>query len=438
MSFIRDAAYSFAARVWMALARGACVVALSRALGPEHYGVYALVLNTYVIAVLVGTVGLEQASTWSSGQDPARIPQLLRNAFWLSGGLGIVAILLFLGAVSLCRGWLFDPASTRLIFESLLFVPFAILNNQLAGLVAGCGWFRYYAKSETLKWTVYLGLSVGLVVTHMMTARTGLLAFYVATICTAGFHCFVLWRRFGRAPNASWRFDHGLARQVLAYGGKVFGVGIVNLLNFRFDLYMVKYFRSPADVGMYSLGMNLAEVLLYSARSVNLVLFSRISADVRRSISLTPAASRALLAAITFASFCILLVKDPAILRIFGENYATCSNVVTLLLPGIMAQSLTLILVGDMLGKQQLGDVLRSAILCFVIMVGLDLVAIPSWGVLGAAAISTLAYASQAIFLLVRHARAHGQQLSRYLLVHRADWEMITGRLRLARQGVGP
>jgi O-antigen/teichoic acid export membrane protein len=435
VSFIRDSAYSLAARAWMALARGACVIALSRALGPADYGVYALVLNTFVIAVMVGTAGLEQASTWSAGKDPGRVPQLLRNAVWLSGGLGAVAVLLFVGVAAVCRGWLFDPTSTRLILGSLVFVPLAILNNQLAGLVVGCGWFRYYAKSETFKWTAYLGLSLLLLATHRLNVASGLLAFYASTVCTGALHGFVLWRRYGRSPMARWRPDLSLARQLLAFGGKAFGVSAVNLLNFRFDLYMVKYFRSPSDVGMYSLGMNLAEVLLYCARSVNLVLFSRISSDERRSTSLTPAATRVLLAGITFAVFCILLVKDPVVLRVFGERYAICSNVVTLLLPGILAQSLSLLLVGDMLGKQQLGTVMRSAVLCFTIMVALDLAAIPLWGVLGAAAISTLAYASQAIYLLVRHSRAHGQQLSRYLLVHRADLQMMQGRLRLARQG---
>jgi hypothetical protein len=63
-------------------------------------------------------------------------------------------------------------------------------------------------------------------------------------------------------------------------------------------------------------------------------------------------------------------------------------------------------------------------------MVGLDLAAIPVWGVLGAALVSTLAYASQAIYLLVQHARAQGQPLSRYLLVSRADLRMMQGRLR--------
>lgn len=436
MGFVRDSAYSLAARVWMALARGACIVALSRALGPADYGVYALVLNTFVIAVLVGSAGLEQASTWSAGRDPSRIPQLLRNTVWLSGLLGGAAILLFHGLAVLCRGWLFDAGATQLIVESLLFVPFAILNNQLAGIVVGCGWFRYYAKSEVLKWTTYLGLSLLLVLLEKLTVRTGLLAFYASTVCTAAVHAVVLGRRYGRGVSARWRLDLGLARQSLAYGGKAFGVGFVNLLNFRFDLYLVKYFWSATEVGMYSLGMNLAEVLLYCARSVNLVLFARVAADGRRSESLTPAATRILLAGITFMVLCILLVKDAVVLRLFGDRYAICSNVVTLLLPGILAQSLTLLLIGDMLGNERMVTVLRSALLCFGIMVGLDLVAIPHWGVLGAAAASSLAYASQTILLLGAHARTYRQQLSRYLLLRRADIDMVRGRLRLARPEV--
>jgi len=435
VSFLRDSAYSMAARIWMAAARGLCIVAISRALGPADYGTYALVLNTFVIAVLAGTMGLEQACTFTASKEPERIAQMVRNAPWLALFLGVAAILMFGPIARLFQGRIFDPQAVRLVWEALIFVPFAILNNQFAGLAAGSGWFRYYAKTETFKWTLYLALSMLLVLLHRLDVRTGLLAFYAAVSVTALIHWKVFAARYRTAGVRPRGLDLVLARQVLAYGMKVFSTSVVNLLNFRFDLYLVKYFRTPGEVGMYSLGMNLAEVLLYGARSVNLVIFSRVSADERRSNHLTPAVSRLLLAGITAAVFVILVVKDAVIMKVFGDRFATCSNVVTLLLPGILAQSLTLLLVGDFLGKQDLGVVLYSGLLCFAVMVGLDLWWIPMWGVLGAAGASAIAYASQTALLLHRHASGQGLGVARYLLAGRDDWNLLRGRLRAARSG---
>lgn len=424
-----------AARVWMAAARGLCIVAISRALGPAEYGTYALVLNTFVIAVLVGTMGLEQACTFTAGKEPDRVPGMVSNAPWLSLVLGVVSIALFAPAARLFQGRIFDPHAVRLVWDSLLFVPFAILNNQFAGLAVGCGWFRYYAKTETFKWTLYLVLSAGLLLLGRLSVRTGLLAFYVAVAATALIHWAVFTARHRGAGARPWAFDLPLALEALRYGARVFSTSVVNLLNFRFDLYLVKFFRTPGEVGAYSLGMNLAEVLLYCARSVNIVLFSRVSADEQRSTRLTPAVSRMLLAGITGAVLVILLVKDPIIVNVFGDSFATCSNVVTLLLPGILAQSLTLLLVGDFLGKKDLGVVLYSGVACFVVMVGLDLWWIPMWGVLGAAAASAIAYASQTALLLHRHAAHQGLGVARYLLAGRDDWHLLRGRMRAARSG---
>jgi Na+-driven multidrug efflux pump len=131
--------------------------------------------------------------------------------------------------------------------------------------------------------------------------------------------------------------------------------------------------------------------------------------------------------------FAILLVKDVAILHVFGDRYVLCSNVVTLLLPGIVAQSLTLLMMGDFLGKRRLSVVLYSALLCFVTMVALDLVVIRHWGILGAAAVSSIAYACQTAVLVSDHARTNGQQLSNYLLMKRNDVDLMLRRLRLGR-----
>jgi hypothetical protein len=78
---------------------------------------------------------------------------------------------------------------------------------------------------------------------------------------------------------------------------------------------------------------------------------------------------------------------------------------------------------------------MRSGLLCFAVMVGLDLLAIPAWGVLGAAAVSSLAYSVQAGHLLLRHSRSTGLSLSGYLLVRRDDLVLVLARLRSLGSG---
>jgi O-antigen/teichoic acid export membrane protein len=131
--------------------------------------------------------------------------------------------------------------------------------------------------------------------------------------------------------------------------------------------------------------------------------------------------SRYVLTTVSGLVFLMLLFKDPVILFALGEKYATCANVVTLMLPGILAQSLTLLFIADLLGKGQLGLVMCSGVLCFVTMVGSDLFWIPRWGIYGAACASTFAYIAQCVYLLRIHSSAHDEQVSRYLRLSRAE-----------------
>ncbi len=428
-SFLRDSSYSLIAKISMALARGFGILAISRALGPEQYGQYAIVLNTYVVMVMVGGLGLEQANTYFVGRTPQACRALLINAGATSLVLGLATVLLFLGLVRLCAGWLFEASAIGLMRESMLFVPVAILHQQLSGLVVGLSRFRYLALAEAGKWGAYLGVILVLSATGTLDERSALHVFYLAIGLTGCLHVVVIHgeaRRLGVVDLA--RRD--LAWRTLHYGLRAFMVNVVNLLNFRFDLYLVKYFRSLSEVGNYSLGMNLAEIVLYFGRSINVVLFSRVSSNQERTRTLTPVIARHTLLFVLGMTTCILLVKDTLIATFLGDGYATCANIVTLTLPGIAAQSLTLVLMADLLGRGQLRHVFASALLSFVVMVGLDLAWIAPHGIHAAAVASTLAYVAQSALLLRYHSATTHEGVGRYLLVTRRELSELVGRIR--------
>jgi len=428
-SFLRDSSYSLIAKISMALARGLGILAISRTLGPEQYGQYAIVLNTYVVMVMVGGLGLEQANTYFVGRNPQASRALLINAGTTSLALGLATVGLFLLLVRLCTGWLFEPSAAGLMRESMLFVPPAILHQQLAGVVVGLARFRYYALAEVGKWGTYLAVILVLSATGLLNGRSALQVFYLVICLTGCLHAAMIHvaaRRLGTVDLSRGE----LARRTLHYGMRAFIVNLVNLLNFRFDLYLVKYFRSLAEVGNYSLGMNLAEIVLYFGRSIHVVLFSRISSNQEQTRTLTPSIARHTLLFVLGLTTCILLVKDTLIDAVLGDGYAACANVVTLTLPGIVAQSLTLVLMADLLGRGRLRPVIVSALLSFVLMVGLDLMWIAHYGINAAAVASTLAYGAQCVFLLRHHAAATHERAGRYLFVNRRELADFLGRLR--------
>ena len=415
-SFFRDSSWSMVARLWMAASRGIGLILISRALGPEGFGIYAVVLNTYLVLVMVGSLGLEQANTFFAARYPSRTRALFSNALASSVILGVLSIASFALVARVCSGWLFDANSVSLMYEAMWFLPIAILHNQLAGMIVGRGWFGWYASGELVKWSSYILALVIMSLLGWLNVRSALFGFFCSILMTAILHAMVVYRRTLTTEQAM-SINRDLLKQTTMYGWRAFSVNLVNALNFRFDLYLVKFFRTSAEVGYYSLGVSLAEVLLYFARSINMVLFSRISSNVKQSHTLTPAISRHAVALVLGFIAAMLAFKDPVILLMFGDAYANSANVVTLMLPGILAQTITLVLIADLMGRNSLTTVLWSGILCFVVMVGLDLLWIPWLGVNAAAAASSIAYLSQSIFLLVTHSRSSQQSAASYLFL---------------------
>jgi O-antigen/teichoic acid export membrane protein len=134
----------------------------------------------------------------------------------------------------------------------------------------------------------------------------------------------------------------------------------------------------------------------------------------------------------------MLLVKDRLIVAVLGEDYISCTNIVSLLIPGILAQSVTLILVGDLLGSRNLRPVLTSGLLCFVVMTTLDLVLIPRGGFLAAALASAIAYAAQAAHLLSHHCTRHRLEALSYLIVRPADVHALRRNVSRSFGGAQP
>jgi O-antigen/teichoic acid export membrane protein len=419
----RRSGYTLLGRVVMAASRGAGLVFVSRVLGAGDFGEYSLVVASYAIASGLGTLGLDQASVYLTSSRLRSRSAMLRNALWLSGMLGIPVAVLLLGGAHLLSHRIFNGTPPTALWVTAAALAPTLLQNSLSGMVVGRAWFRYYGFVEAAKWTLHLVLVVWLAAAGRLSITTAAVALYAPIALTGLLHLAVLARAEQVHPrHLAWiRPDCGGVRALFAYGVPAALVNVTHVLHMRLDVYVIKYFSSSAVVGQYALAVSITDVLLYLGRSVGLVLFAERAAAGREMDQRVARLARGMVAVIGAAALLVLVVGEPLVALLFGAAYIGCLGAVTCRLPGLLAESGSLVLVGDFLGRARMRALLAVNGLTVAIGFGANLLLVPLGGITAAAAAFSFASWIRMIMLARLHARESGLPLRSYFVIDRDD-----------------
>jgi O-antigen/teichoic acid export membrane protein len=187
---------------------------------------------------------------------------------------------------------------------------------------------------------------------------------------------------------------HVSARAFTAYALRSGLVGLVTLLNYRSDVFLVAVFGTPAMLGMYTLAVSAAETLLAATQITAVVTAPHVgSLEEGAAASLAARAVRhnVLVAGVLCAV--LALVAPFAVHLLYGSAFMPVVPAMRVLLIGVFALSLGSPMATYFtirLGRPEVPLVLvsLSALICIVGSILL----IPRLGLVGAALASTVAY----------------------------------------------
>jgi len=114
----------------------------------------------------------------------------------------------------------------------------------------------------------------------------------------------------------------------------------------------------------------------------------------------------------------------------FGPAFADSAWAVWLLLPGIVTFSVARVLSMYLLGKNLLKVDLMASVAGMVVTLGLDLLLIPRFGFLGAAAASSVAYTAAMLVDLWWLSRRTDISIRRLILARPSDVQLLWRRIR--------
>ena len=407
---------------------------LARWLGPSDRGLLALMTEVYTVALGVVALGLPMTVTYYASRKDAPHGALLGNTLVYG---------LLIGAVVVPLAWALHPqiasafgrgqGGTTWVLAGAM-VPVLFLDwtthNQLLGKLR----FGRYNVLVVTSRIATLALVVALVGAAGLGVKGALLAVAAASVVMIA----------GSLPpllaDEHPRVDLHFFRAMVRYGRRVQVGTLVQFVNYRLDVIVLQFFRPLRDVGIYTVGVILAELVITLATSFGTSVLPLVShqegTDAQTRTTVGSLRHHAVLAVVAIA----LDAAAAPILIAFGYGRDFLPSLVPfyVLLPGMWFLGTSSLVTNDLRGRGRPGTSSLIAGVMMVATIALDLVLIPPFGYVGAAVASLAVYVLFGIASVIVLARIVGLPARTLVLPTRADLAEYPAALRRVRSRLRP
>jgi len=381
----------FSSRLLALLLGVAAGILVTRLLGAEGRGHYAVIITLVTIATSLGHLSIEQSQAQLYSREPDSRRALAANSTYFGVWWGSVVALITFVVVSIAGPSLLPIYSTTALVVGLLYVPIAtsVLWTQQSLLLRGK--ITAYNIGPVLSALVLLGCLSFLALAGRVTVTSAIAVWGLSLLATL----FVSGFASGNTPRAvSFKLWIRTARLGLRFHpGMAFFLLLMSL-----DVLILNAMTDAKIVGLYSLAVSVAALINLMTNSVANVLVARqfggTGSEAVRATSLS--ARMNLLVGVGLGAG--LAVVSPFLVPIvYGVVFQGSVPALLALVPGIItlawARGIGAYFVR--MNKPLLVSLLAFGAL--VLNVALNLILIPIWGIVGASAASSLAYFAYAV-----------------------------------------
>ncbi len=361
-------------------------VMVMRALGVEEFGIYGYVVSLIGLANFGANLGMERLINRDIAQDPARSDRLVATGMAATALLSLVtgAAVIAVAAVIDGRPLIVGASAlgaVAMALRALATVPEAAAHaNRRMGLSAQghvVGRIVLVAGTAALLWL-----------------RFGVLAVFTAQILDTAVTFGIIWYRYRRhlssAPlRTGWAELRALVRESTPFGLNLL-FGSIYLTS---DVLLLAWLRDDTEVGIYRGAVMLITLFPIIANTLTTGLFPRLARCVGQPEQASEElrfASRVLLAISVPAAVGGMLLAEPLMVFIGGDAFSVSAAPFVVMAPLLPLRFLNNGYATTLSALNRQTDRTRGVFGAAILNLLTNLVAIPTYGAVGAAATTLL------------------------------------------------
>jgi len=379
--------FAFGARIIILLLSALAGIIIARTLGPSGKGLLAVIAMVGTVVFQLGNLGIGAFNTYAISNKSVEKKYIVGNSFWLGLIIGIICFLIILVlAFNFSIFFRNIPRSYLLLY--LLSLPFIFWSSFFYAILTGEQKFRKLNIFTIITQTINL---IG-VILFLLVFKLGVFYVLIWYVLVNIISALIPMGFIFLTDGFHFDFKLQLLKKALNYGFKICLAGIFAFLILRVDLYMVNFFKGIAEAGFYSLASTFGDVFLILPFSIAAVIFPKINAEGKTKKESIARYARISLFLVFLMAIGALLFVRSAIGLLFGEEFLASVRPIILLLPGLIAWSVTSVLDGYFFSVGYSLKLTISWFLVAVLNIILNFIYIPQYGMAAAALSSTVAY----------------------------------------------
>jgi O-antigen/teichoic acid export membrane protein len=224
----------------------------------EEYGAYSLLITTLYFMDTLFSFGIRAGFTRSYYDYNSRkaLDGLISTVFWFTIGMSAIVILLGILISNNIILIIFGSTDYRDAFLIVIFLLFIGLFNQLGlTLIRARRAAKSYVLIQTITALVRIGLILWFVIGLEGRIIAILLAYSISAIILLGILIIYL------QPSIGFQFSLKETRKMLDFGFPLMIAGLWGFISTYIDRYMLNYYTTLTEVGIYTLAYQIAMVI---------------------------------------------------------------------------------------------------------------------------------------------------------------------------------
>jgi O-antigen/teichoic acid export membrane protein len=376
-------------------------VILARTLTLADYGLFYAVFAVVQLFLFFEGFGTPTAlvkfiSQFKSQEEYGKIKTIIFSTFFIQLiSLSFISLILYLIAPFLAEHYFKTSAAELLIKLFVLYILLGFLFKLTRGIFNGFQKFKIFALMEPIRLIIVIfSLFILLALDYGVLAP--ILAFNIAWILTVLFFVIPLFKtvKFSKYKISK---PYLMGRKLLKFGFPLMFVGVSSKVISYLDTIVLTYFIGLDQVGIYNAILPSSLIFLFLGNALANVLLP-VSSELWVS-KLKDKISSSLNNAYKFVLFftlplilAVMIYAEFFIGFVFGEGFVPGANVFRILLIGVAFFSIAVMNNSILVGVGKTKTVMKILISASIINLILNLILIPSFGIMGAAVSTSFSY----------------------------------------------
>lgn len=370
---------------------------IARNLGPTNFGELSYALSLVGLFGFIAPLGLDGILYRELVRHPDKRHILLGTTFWLRLTAGtLVSIITIIVALHLSS----DDVSRILIL--ILAITFIFNSFQIAN-------FQFLARTQSQYQAI-----ITIIVTIILNALKILIIAYgegviylslillLESILYAFLYIFVYqWKSGDHVSN--WKFDKQIAKSLISDSLPIMLVSGFIAIYARIDQVFIKHILGAEYVGIYDAAVRLVDVWNFIPGVLGAALFPAIVNAEKVSERLLDNRMKKLtlvfLIIPTIIATLIYYFAVPIIDITYGEDFAKSSSVLKIYVWILIGSSMAIHVQAYLTLKNEKVLLILSALIPMIVNITLNILWIPTYGIIGAAYSSLISYSMIPFFI---------------------------------------